>query len=217
MVSWVRQPRVVVGDFSASLPRPGAAPYLSQVNGHPNASMNCVPTTLAMLVAKLNPVWALRAGGSGDQLIAAVSHAMRTLDGSVGVSGLRTFGTLDALARELGLSMRLSSGLDLASLRTELTKGRQVMLIGDAYALPYADLSQQLGAFFDDAGHVLAVTGYDVRSGGFLVNDPAHPAKRTVLMHGADLLAFVATLGKNIDGSSVGSSIVVDSAAFPRR
>ena len=214
MVSWVRQPRVVAADLS--MPRLGPAPYLTQMNGHPNETMNCVPTTLSMLVAKLNPGWAARAG-TGDRLIAAVSHAMRTLDGSTGVSGLASFATLDVLGRELGLSMRLSSGLDLNALRGELLKGRQVMLIGDAYALPYADLAQQRGALFDDAGHVLAVTGYDARTGGFLVNDPAHPSKGPVLMHGLDLVAFIAALGQNIDGTNVGSTIVVDSAAWPRR
>lgn len=205
--------------FSAdsSMPLPGPAPYLSQVNGHPNESMNCVPTTLSMLVAKLNPSWAARAGGDGDRLIAAVSHAMRSLDGSAGVSGLRSFRTLDVLARELGLTMRLASGVNLDVMRSELQRGRQIMLIGDVNAMPYADLATQQRALLgEDAGHVIAVTGYDARSGGFLVNDPGHPAKKPVLMHGLDLAAFVLALGKNIDGTSVGSTIVVDSARWPR-
>lgn len=215
MVSHVR-PTSRPFTVDSSLPLPGPAPYLTQVNGHPNESMNCVPTTLSMLVAKLNPSWAARAGGNGDRLIAAVSGAMRSHDGSVGVSGLRSFRTLDVLARELGLTMRLASGINLDVMRNELMKGRQVMLIGDAYAMPYADLAQQMGAIFDqDAGHVLAVTGYDARTGGFIVNDPAHPMKKPVLMHGLDLAAFVLALGKNIDGTSVGSMITVDSARHP--
>jgi hypothetical protein len=215
MVSFVRgAPRAFTVD--PALPLPGPAPYLSQVNGHPNESMNCVPTTLSMLVAKLNPAWAARAGGSGDRLIAAVSHAMRALDGSVGVNGLRSFRTLDVLARELGLSMRLSSGVNLDAMARELRKGRQVMLIGDVNAMPYADVATQMRALSDDAGHVIAVTAHDARTGAFLVNDPGHPAKKPVWMHGLDLAGFVLALGKNIDGTSVGSTLVVDSARYPR-
>lgn len=216
MVSFVRAPsRAVTVD--ASLPLPGPAPYLTQVNGHPNESMNCVPTTLSMLVAKLNPSWAARAGGNGDRLIAAVSGAMRSIDGSMGVSGLRSFRTLDVLARELGLAMRLASGVNLDVMRNELQRGRQVILIGDVNAMPYADLATQQRALFDDAGHVIAVTAFDARTGGFLVNDPGHPAKKPVLMHGLDLAGFVLALGQNIDGTSVGSMITVDSARWPRR
>lgn len=201
-------------------PLPGPAPYLSQINGHPNQEMNCVPTTLSMLVAKLNPAWAARAGGNGDRLIAAVSGAMRALDGTVGVgvSGLRSLRTLDALARELGLDMRLTPGINVDAMRVELRKGRQIMLIGDAFAMPYAEVAQQMGALRGgaDAGHVLVVTAHDARTGGFLVNDPAHPARKPVWMHWADLAAFVLALGKNIDGSQVGSMISVDSAAFTK-
>jgi hypothetical protein len=189
-------------------------PYLTQVNGHPNQEMNCVPTVLAMMVARFNPAWVRAAGGSGDRLINAISDAMLTIQGTTAVDGLRSYGVLGALGQELGLLMMKTDGIDLRALVQGLRNGQQAILVGDALALPYASLNQQLSSAYDDAGHVIAVTGYDPVRRAFTVHDPGHPMMGPVEWAPEDLVAFVAMLNRNLNGASGGSMILVDKSPW---
>jgi hypothetical protein len=189
-------------------------PYLTQVNGHPNQEMNCVPTVLAMMVARFNPSWVRAAGGSGDRLINAISDAMLAIQGTTAVDGLRSYSVLGQLGQELGLLMVKSPGIDLRALVNGLRSGQQAILVGDALALPYASLEQQLSSTYDDAGHVIAVTGYDPVRRAFAVHDPGHPSRRPVEWAPEDLVAFVGMLNKNINGAPGGSMILVDKSPW---
>jgi hypothetical protein len=182
------------------------------MNGRFNQAMNCVPTVLTMMVARFNPA-KLSPGARGDDVIDKISYAMRSLDGSPGVSGLASMRTLGVLGDQLGLRLWKRPGIDLDELARALMSGQQqAMVIGDAYALPYARPDEMARAPYEDAGHVIAVTGFDRMRQLFMVNDPGQPARRATTMTPQELGQFVGYLNHNLDGGVGGCTIYVSAA-----
>lgn len=192
---------------------PGPAPYFTQMQPLPNWEVNCVPTSVAMVLTKLAPriAAALAVGANGvfdaNQLIHGLSSWM--VAHQDGKPGLRNFSVLAGMLRGLGVPAEAVHGLPLRELRYALAVGRQAIVMGDALALPSSSPADQQKSKTEDALHALVVTAQDPRTGNFLINDPQDPERRPRWVSESELVQFVAAVGNNIDGARSGTLVLV--------
>lgn len=192
--------------------RPGPAPYFTQIAPLPNWEVNCVPTSVAMVLTKLAPAIAARLGNTTlgfdpNALIHGLSSWM--VGHQDGQPGLRNFNVLAGMLRGLGVPAEAVHGLPIKELRFALAIGRQAILMGDALALPSSSPEQQAKAKTEDALHALVVTAQDPRTGNFLINDPQDPARAPRWVTEGELKTFVSAVNSNIDGAGSGTTVLV--------
>ena len=204
-------PGVVASSYQT---RVGPAPYFSQKQPLPNWEVNCVPTSVAMILTKLAPHVAQKFGHNpllrmfdSNQLVHNLSSWMVAQQG--GKPGLTDFNVLAEMLNQLGLPAEGFDGVPMPLLKKGLGLGRQAIVMGDALALPSTPLEGRTKARQDDLLHAIVVTAYDAKTQTFLVNDPQDPANAPRVMSEAQLNAFANSVENNIHGAANGVMVVV--------
>jgi hypothetical protein len=169
----------------------GFAPRsVTQLDGHPNQTMNCAPAAMALIERYLGPTLAV----SDQTLVAALARV-----GGTNAGGTSSDGIIE-MVRRIGLNGAiLGDWRELAGrLRTVQymvgQRGWLALAGGNAFALPWNQRPGQIG------GHAIALVGVDA-AGNFLVQDPADIAPLLRSLTPSELARFIGGIpGVDQDG-----------------
>ena len=169
----------------------GFAPRsVTQLDGHPNQTMNCAPATMALIERYLGPELAV----SDRALVAALVRVAGTDHSGTGPDGIvRMVQSLGLNGAVLGDWRLLVEHLRSVQ-HVVRHRGWLALAAGNAFALPWNQRPGMIG------GHAIALVGLDT-AGNFLVQDPGDTAPLLRTLSPLELTRFIGGIpGVNQNG-----------------
>ncbi len=159
----------------------GYAPRsVTQLDGHPNQSMNCAPATMALIERYLGPELLV----SDRELVAALVRLAGTDRTGTSPDGIIN------MVRSLGLNGAILADWRLLVERLPTVqhvvrdRGWMALAAGNTFALPWNQRPGMIG------GHAIALVGVDA-AGNFLVQDPGDTAPLLRTLAPFELTRFI--------------------------
>ena len=167
-----------------------ASRAVTQLDGHPNQTMNCAPATMALIERYLGPELLV----SDRALVAALVRVAGTDRTGTGPDGIIN------MVHNLGLNGAVLGDWRLLArhLRTVQhvvrDRGWMALAAGNTFALPWNQRPGMIG------GHAIALVGVDA-AGSFLVQDPGDTAPLVRTLTPLELARFIGGIpGLDHDG-----------------